>query len=143
MIEIVSFFYDNKDLLTKALEIRTKVFVQEQGVDANLEMDAFDRFAHHYIAFLENNPIATARWRETEKGIKLERFAVLKEYRNNKIGEKLLNKVLNDVLPLKKIIYLHSQINAVNLYLRNGFKIDGNEFNEAGIKHFKMYYSRY
>lgn len=142
MIEIVSFLYKDKELLAKAHEIRTKVFVEEQNVDANLELDDYDKIAQHYLAFIDSYPVATSRWRITDKGIKLERFAVLKEFRNNKIGEKLLTRVLSDVLPYKMEIYLHSQANALNIYLRNGFNIEGNEFEEAGIKHYKMYYSR-
>jgi len=143
MIEIVSFLYEDKVLLAKAHEIRTKVFVDEQGVDKKLELDGYDENAQHYIVFIASIPVATSRWRFTEKGIKLERFAVLKEFRNIKIGDKLLKRVISDVLPLKKRIYLHSQTNAINLYLRNGFLVEGEEFEEAGIKHFKMIYPRF
>ena len=83
-------------------------------------------------------PLATARWRETGKGIKLERFATLKEYRNKGIGNKILDKVMEDVLSLKKPIYLHSQVNAISLYERNGDQDGAEEVNEAEIKHYKM-----
>ena len=84
--------------------------------------------------------MATARWRETSNGIKLERFAALKKSRGKGIGTILLKEVIKDVIPLSKLIYLHSQHTAVNLYLKNGFEIIGEAFEEAGIKHFYMEY---
>jgi len=85
--------------------------------------------------------VATARWRETENGIKLERFATLYEFRNKGIGAKILSEVMKDVLPLDRPIYLHSQSDAVNFYKRSGFMISGDTFYEAGIRHFLMVYT--
>jgi len=119
--------------------IRTKVFVEEQLVDPGLEYE-FEEQGNFYLLYFENIPIATARWRETEKGIKLERFAMLKEYRNQGFGSKLLAEVMKDVLPMNKKIYLHSQINAVTYYERAGFVKKGKMFIEADIKHYLMEY---
>jgi len=121
-----------------ALEIRTIVFVIGQNVPVELEQDEFDASAHHYLLFLEEKAVATARWRETEKGIKLERFAVLDGYRSKGLGEAILMAVLNDVLPLKRLIYLHAQEAAVDFYLRHGFSIVSDRFLEAGIGHYLM-----
>lgn len=140
MLEIKSFQFDNQDLIAKAFAIRTSVFVKEQGVDSDLEMDENDAIAHHYLVSDNDVAIATARWRETSNGIKLERFAVLENFRNQKIGDILLKKVLQDILPLNKTIYLHSQLKAVSFYERNGFVKIGEIFEEAGIKHYNMYY---
>ncbi len=123
----------------QAAVIRRTVFVEEQGVDPALEYD-HEEEAHHYLLFLGEKPIATARWRETEKGIKLERFAVLKQFRNRGIGELILKEVLKDVSLLEKPVYLHAQLNAVTFYERNGFFRVGEKFNEAGIEHFMMKY---
>ena len=71
----------NKDYKL-CLEIRRKVFVQEQNIDENLENDDNVVDASYIIAFKELLPIGTARYRKTNLGIKLERFAVLKEYRH-------------------------------------------------------------
>ncbi|MEZ5083912.1 MAG: GNAT family N-acetyltransferase [Bacteroidales bacterium] len=84
--------------------------------------------------------IATARWRTTDKGIKLERFALLKELRNMGLGAILLEKILSDVKKFKKPIYLHSQVIAKNYYKRAGFVEEGDHFFEAGIEHVKMFY---
>ncbi|MFI5222179.1 MAG: GNAT family N-acetyltransferase, partial [Bacteroidia bacterium] len=77
----------------------------------------------------------------TTNGIKLERFAVLKNFRNQKVGEALLKKILNDVPKDQGIIYLHAQITAEGFYLKNNFKPVGEHFGEAGIEHVKMNYN--
>ena len=139
MFTVKKFSSGDTVLAEMAFAIRTKVFVEEQGVDAALEYDHEDE-AHHYLLILADKAIATARWRETDKGIKLERFAVLPGFRNRGIGEIILREVLKDVIPLKKMIYLHSQINATSFYERNGFTKFGEQFAEAGIEHFVMHY---
>ena len=138
MFTTLRFDYSDKILFEKAINIRTTVFVKELYIDPELENDEFDESAHHYLVIENDKPVATARWRETEQGIKLERFAVPAEHRGKGIGTLLLKEVLADVMPLQKMIYLHSQHTAVNLYQRNGFKIIGEPFEEAGIKHFYM-----
>ena len=139
MIEIKRFTYFDKDLLHLSNYIRTKVFVEEQLVDPGLEYE-FEEQGNFYLLYFENKPIATARWRETINGIKLERFAMLKEFRNQGIGGKLLNAVMEDVIPFNKTIYLHSQVTAVTYYERAGFIKEGDVFEEANIKHFLMKY---
>ena len=131
----------DKKLAKLAFQIRQEVFVEEQNVEPELEYDEFEDTSQHYLVYFDDVPVATARWRETEKGIKLERFALLKNYRNKRIGTKLIKTVMKDVLPLNKTIYLHSQVSAVNLYLREGFIISGEKFMEAGIEHYFMSYS--
>ncbi len=139
MIRIERFkVQDNPELAEIAFAIRREVFVVEQFVDPVLEYDEYEDTAIHYLLFLDEVPITTARWRETGKGIKLERFATLKEYRNKGIGNNILDKVMEDVLSLKKPIYLHSQVNAISLYERNGFVKEGEMFVEADIQHYLM-----
>jgi predicted GNAT family N-acyltransferase len=139
MIEIKRFTIEDNNLAEQAFSIRRKVFVNEQSVDPNLEYDKEDQ-SQHYLLLLAGKPIATARWRETGKGIKLERFAVLPEFRNRGFGEIILDEVLKDVKPLGKTIYLHSQVRAVPFYERNGFYKEGEMFTEAGIEHYYMEY---
>ena len=138
MIKVLSFTTKDKKLTKLVFQIRQEVFVVEQNVDPELEYDEFEDISQHYLVFKNDTPVATARWRKTEKGIKLERFSLLKKYRNKGIGTILLKKVMQDILPLNKNIYLHSQVSAVNLYLRQGFKVSGEKFMEAGIEHYFM-----
>ncbi|HBX53449.1 MAG TPA: GNAT family N-acetyltransferase [Bacteroidales bacterium] len=115
------------------------VFINEQGVDPALEYQGDDEALHYLIKNIDKY-IATARWRKTDSGVKLERFAVLPDYRNTGVGKVILDAVLKDVKPLKSAIYLHAQEKAVNFYLKNNFIVEGNMFMEAGIKHYKMVY---
>jgi predicted GNAT family N-acyltransferase len=141
MAKLLVFKYEDRDLFEKAIQIRTNVFVKELGINPVLECDEFDKTAFHGLMMDDNKALAACRWRETDKGIKLERFAVPKEYRNRGIGSVMLKNVLEMVLPSKRLVYLHSQYTSVNLYLRNGFEIVGEPFEEAGIKHFYMKYA--
>ena len=128
--------------LDAAFTIREKVFVEGQGVPAALENDAHDRTdARHYLArAADGTPAGAARWRETEKGVKLERFAVLEEFRNQEIGATILHAVLADVREEQPDaeVYLNAQITAVRFYERHGFYKAGEMFEEAGIQHFRM-----
>ncbi|UOQ96245.1 GNAT family N-acetyltransferase [Hymenobacter sp. 5317J-9] len=128
--------------LDAAFTIREKVFQQEQGVPAAKEHDVHDRTdARHYLArAADGTPAGAARWRETENGVKLERFAVLSDFRNQEIGAALLHAVLADVqaeLPDAEI-YLNAQLRAVPFYERHGFQKQGEMFEEANIQHYKM-----
>ena len=131
---------ERPDLADKAFAIRQKVFVDEQSVDPALEYDIHENESWHYLLLENNKPVATARWRQTSNGIKLERFATLKEDRNRGLGRVLLKRVLQDIFPLKKAVYLHSQLKAVSFYQRQEFVKEGEMFVEAGINHFKMVY---
>jgi predicted GNAT family N-acyltransferase len=140
MIEIKRVSATDPENAGKVFAIRKKVFVEEEGVDPNLEYDSHDPDAHHYLMEIGGVPVGAARWRETEKGIKLERFAILPAFRNRGLGEALVKEVLQDVTSLGKTIYLHSQLKAVPLYERNGFVKKGEIFYEAGMGHYYMEY---
>ncbi len=130
------------NLIKTAFQIREKVFVQEQNVAAAEEYDEFETTARHFLAYYGAIPCGTARWRYTDKGIKLERFAVLAEYRGKKVGSALVQKLLNDVAAQPdaagKPIYLHAQVTAMPLYAKFGFTPVGNMFEECAIQHYKM-----
>ncbi|HLF32760.1 MAG TPA: GNAT family N-acetyltransferase [Cyclobacteriaceae bacterium] len=125
-----------------AHKIRFEVFVDEQRVAPELELDEFEDISNHYLAKFNGTPAGTARWRFTENGVKLERFAVSKEFRNHGIGSALVEFLLKDIFNHleyeNKTIYLHAQVDAMRLYSRFGFQKTGNIFDEAGIRHYKM-----
>lgn len=139
-IQLRKFKYTDSGLMNRAFRIRENVFIREQNVPEELEKDSFDREAIHYILFDDDKAIATARRRTTDKGIKLERFAVLSEYRNRGVGSEILSFVLEDLKSEDATIYLNSQEKAVPFYERYGFGKSGEPFMEAGIRHFLMYY---
>ncbi|MFT4854762.1 MAG: putative GNAT family N-acyltransferase [Algoriphagus sp.] len=132
---------DQSDL-DAALEIRKQVFVIEQEVDPTKEYDEFEQSSVHFLARIDGIPVGTARWRFTSNGVKSERFAVLKEARGKGVGQALVKAVLDDIqadpLSKNKTKYLHSQLAAVPLYAKFGFKKVGDIFEECHILHYKM-----
>ena len=132
-INIVTTKQDYND----CLNIRKKVFIEEQNINEKLENDDYKVNANYIVAKIGSLTIGTARFRKTSKGTKLERFAVLKEYRNHGIGKALVLFLLKK-LKNEKNIYLNSQEEVVNFYLKLGFKIVGDIFYEANIPHYKM-----
>jgi predicted GNAT family N-acyltransferase len=124
--------------------IRHEVFVQEQKVDEREEYDEFEETSQHYLALADGRAAGTARWRKTDKGFKLERFAVLENFRGVGVGAGILKTVLEDVIPLAmsegRDIYLHAQVQALPFYARSGFEPYGEEFIEADIRHRAMKY---
>lgn len=121
-----------------AFEIRRRVFVVEQAVDPSEEYDDDDEKCTHFIALAEGVPVGTARWRFKDKGIiKLERFAVEKDYRGQGVGAALVQAVLAD-LPLADKVMMHAQLHAIPFYEKQGFETYGPEFDEAGIRHYAM-----
>jgi len=134
---------DKKDIKC-ALNIRRKVFVEEQHVPEELEVDGHENECAHFLAVDEQGtPCGTARWRQTDNGIKLERFAVLKSHRNKGIGTYLVDSVLQDITKAfpqgtSPYLYLNAQVGAISLYEKFGFKKIGEMFTECGIQHFKM-----
>jgi predicted GNAT family N-acyltransferase len=136
--DVISFTASDIELFETACEIRRTVFVDEQQVSAEEEFDEFEDVSRHYMVYADGQPVGTARWRYTDKGIKLERFAILKSHRNKTAGTIILKRVLNDVEGLSNYIYLHAQLAAVNFYTRQGFIKQGEMFSECNIDHYKM-----
>lgn len=137
-LKVLPFNAANKEQMEQAFAIRNTVFVVEQNVDAREEYDEFEDSSQHYLAYADSKPVATARWRRTEKGIKLERFAVLEEYRKHGVGQDILQAVLDDVEVLNEKVYLHAQEQVVNFYYKAGFRTKGERFMEANIGHYLM-----
>jgi predicted GNAT family N-acyltransferase/DNA-binding MarR family transcriptional regulator len=127
---------EDQKLESIAFAIRRQVFVEEQNVSQEREsMD--DAEAIHYLATVNGLPAGAARYRIMEKGAKIERIAVLNSYRGKKVGEAILNKIVEDLHDQKKI-YLYAQVNASPFYIKNGFRQTNNYFLDAGIEHVEM-----
>lgn len=132
----VKWISDPEDL-EKVFAIRRKVFVEEQNCPPELEWE-FEDESKHFMGSVNGIPAGAARWRHTDKGFKLERFAVLKEFRGIGMGKALVQSVLADLPSDADYIYLNAQLKAMGLYAQFGFVKDGPQFDEAGIQHFKM-----
>lgn len=123
--------------LDKVFAVRREVFVVEQNCPPELEWE-FEDESNHFLATVDDEPAGACRWRKTEKGYKLERFAVLQKFRGFGVGQALVQAALNDLPADAGYVYLHAQIQAVSLYEKFNFEKTGPEFEEAGIKHYKM-----
>ncbi|MCU0550797.1 MAG: GNAT family N-acetyltransferase [Leptolyngbya sp. Prado105] len=122
--------------------IRRRVFQIEQGVDAALEFDGLDADAVHFLAYVGQNAVGTSRIRFlNDYVVKMERLAVLPELRNYGVGRKIVETVL-EFLTDKNItqVKIHAQTAVVGFYQNLGFITEGEEFEEAGIRHIKMSY---
>lgn len=128
---------NDQDNLDKVFAIRRKVFVEEQECPPELEWE-YEEESVHFLATVDGTPSGACRWRQTDKGFKLERFAVLKEFRGRGVGQALVKTVLSDLPPDTRYVYLHAQLSAIRLYEKFGFEKSGNQFEEAGIQHYKM-----
>jgi predicted GNAT family N-acyltransferase len=123
--------------LEKVFAIRREVFVGEQNCPPELEWE-FEDESTHFLATVNGEPAGASRWRKTDKGYKLERFAVLQKFRGMGVGQELVKTVLNDLPADAAYVYMHAQIQAVSLYEKFSFEKIGPEFEEAGIRHYKM-----
>lgn len=117
--------------------IRQKVFVDEQKVPLELELDEHDAQCNHLLAYDDHGTaVGTARLLPNGQ---IGRMAVLAEFRGKGIGSRLLT----DIIALAKAkglraVTLHAQTQAVDFYAKHQFHITGEEFMEAGIAHVTM-----
>lgn len=123
-----------------ALAIRYKVFVDEQKVPADLEIDEFEDSSLHLVLYEENQPVATARIYELANDTyKVQRVAVLKEHRTSGIGTLLMQEIERKAKTLKAVkLTLGSQNSAIPFYEKLGYEISSDEFMDAGIPHHSM-----
>jgi predicted GNAT family N-acyltransferase len=116
--------------------IRQKVFIDEQHVPEDLEWDADDKTATHFLGKEGNRPVACAR---ILKDGKLGRLAVLKDYRKHGWGGRLLRYAEQHLLKLKKNkLYLNGQANSYEFYFNNGYRPSEEMFWDANIPHIRL-----
>lgn len=117
--------------------IREKVFMDEQQVPEELELDGLDDGSVHLLASdMKGRPIGTARLLPDGQ---IGRMAVLPEWRSHGIGSVLLERLIDIAREhgLKQV-KLDAQDQAIGFYEQHGFSIEGEEFLDAGIPHRRM-----
>jgi predicted GNAT family N-acyltransferase len=130
-------------IYSDAARIRHKVFVEEQQVPVELELDAYETLCIHFVLYNEEAiALATARLlpdRENTGLVTMQRMAVLKAYRGNGYGREVIVAV-EKFAGLNRFseIVLHAQITAKGFYAKMGYVPFGDEFEEAGIRHISM-----
>lgn len=124
-----------------AQAVRSAVFVQEQGIPAELEWDAADAGALHALATgPHGEALATGRALSHSPGVaRIGRMAVQRAQRGTGIGRAVLEALLHACRARgDHQALLHAQASAVDFYLRAGFRPQGEAFMEAGIVHQEM-----
>jgi predicted GNAT family N-acyltransferase len=119
-----------------ASPVRFTVFVEEQGVPRDIELDEYDPVSVHAVVFEDEMPIATGRLLPDGH---IGRMAVLKNWRNRGIGGLMLTRLLERAKERgEPEVALSAQIHAVPFYRAHGFVEEGSEYLEAGIRHQAM-----
>jgi predicted GNAT family N-acyltransferase len=119
-----------------ASPIRFSVFVEEQGVPREIELDGHDPLCLHAVVFEEGKAVATGRLLPDGH---IGRMAVLKAWRGRGIGAAVLNELIKAASKRgHKEVALSAQVHAVPFYRAHGFVPAGEEYLEAGIRHLAM-----
>lgn len=131
----------SESIYEDALDVRKAVFVEEQGVDPEIEVDEHDETAIHLAAYDENGePVGAGRFRTLDDRTgKVERIAVLADYRDEGLGRAIMGRI-EEIAREEGVdrLVLHSQTRAAPFYARVGYEQVGEEFEEAGIPHVEM-----
>ena len=116
-----------------------KVFVDEQGVPAEIEIDELDAVADHFLARLDGKPVGAGRLIvQGEVGV-LGRLAVLEETRGTGLGVALVRAIEERVRERGLgAVELHSQTRARGFYEKLGYEAYGEIGMDAGIPHIWM-----
>ena len=126
--------------LERAFEVRREVFVREQGVPEDIELDEDDKKALHMVVREGDRVIGTARVLFLTIDLaKIERMAILEPFRRRGIGSRIIS-FLEEELRNRQIeqTVLHAQYKVIDFYKSCGYKEIGSPFLEVGIKHIKM-----
>lgn len=129
-----------KEAEVDAFLVRQEVFIQEQGIPADLELDEFDPSAVHALAYQGAQCIGTGRLTDLGGGqAQIGRMAVLAKFRGKGIGKQILQKLV-DLAASQGVrgIILHSQVSAIPFYEKLGFQVQGGVYDEASIPHRNM-----
>jgi predicted GNAT family N-acyltransferase len=119
-----------------AAPIRFEVFVEEQGVPRDIELDRHDALSLHALAFEQEKAVATARLLPDGH---IGRMAVLRPWRGRGIGGAMLQRLMAAARTRgDREVVLAAQVQAVPFYRAHGFVESGTQYLEAGIPHQDM-----
>jgi predicted GNAT family N-acyltransferase len=128
-----------QDLL-KVMVVRGIVFIEEQGVDWEGEIDEFENEATHVLGEVDGQPVAAGRLRLLSGGWgKLERIAVRPAWRGRGIARGMVAFLLDEARRQGAgRLKLHAQVYLEDFYREFGFEREGDVFVECGIDHILM-----
>ncbi len=120
-------------------DLRHEVFVEEQNVPHEIEIDAEDKHAIHIIAEKDGITIGCARLIISQNEAHIGRLAVKKDQRGKGVGTAICRFIIDYCFSRgHTYIWLNSQYQAIDFYQKLGFVSCGDIFTEAGIEHVKM-----
>ncbi|MEH7380595.1 GNAT family N-acetyltransferase [Bacillus sp. JJ1533] len=122
-----------------AYTIRKVVFVDEQNVPLEEEIDQFEDEATHIVLYDQNEPVGAGRFRELDGYGKVERICVLASHRKKGAGNLIMQK-MEDIAKERGIskLKLNAQTHAENFYKKLGYETVSGLFMDAGIPHVTM-----
>lgn len=130
---------ESAEQMRLAHDIRRRVFIKEQHVPEEIEMDDDDAQAFHALAILDGKPVGCGRYVAHGDEVKIGRMAVLPNLRTHGIGREILLFLMRIARERGyRRAVLHAQMTAEGFYLKNGYTPIGEVFEEAGIAHRKM-----
>lgn len=119
--------------------VRMVVFVEEQKVPPEEEIDDHEESSIHFIGYEAGKPAAASRLRLVDGYGKLERICVLKELRGKHFGQQMINAMEEKIIEKGyKKAKLNAQTHAEGFYERLGYQTVSGEFMDAGIPHVTM-----
>ncbi len=130
----------NSAIYKDSLSIRNKVFVDEQQVPPEMEVDEFEDKTTYVVGYLDSIPVVTARLLPMEQcTYKVQRVAVLKNYRGRQIGKQIMNEIEHFAIKNNYTsLILGAQDQAVGFYSSLGYTINSEGYLDAGIPHHDM-----
>ncbi|MGM7700966.1 GNAT family N-acetyltransferase [Pseudalkalibacillus sp. Hm43] len=122
-----------------AFSIRSTVFIEEQNVPEEEEIDQYEKDCTHFVVYDDSTPIGAGRIRYVDDYAKIERVCVLKEYRGTGAGKLLMENMEQEAIQqnVHKFV-LHSQTHAEPFYTTIGYQTNSDIFMDAGIPHVAM-----
>lgn len=121
-----------------ALFVRRTVFIDEQGVSEEEEIDVFEQQSVHFVIYDNDKPIAAGRFRTIDGVGKIERICVLPSYRGRGIGKQLMEAIEQYAKQHVTKVKLNAQTRAEPFYKQLGYETVSDVFLDAGIPHVTM-----
>ena len=130
----------SKEDILKVMVVRGIVFIEEQGVDWEGEIDEFEDESLHVLGEVDGQPVATGRLRALPDGwTKLERIAVRPRWRGRGIAKGIVEFLLAEAAKQGAVrLKMHAQVYLEEFYIQFGFRREGEIFDECGIDHILM-----
>lgn len=119
------------------LKLRSDVFILEQGITSEADVDGFDPVARHVLGRASDGRlVATARLRLADGSVKVERVAVAKADRGRGIGTELMAFLHAHLGPGRAT--LSAQTHLLRWYEALGWEPVGETYDEGGVLHRRM-----